>query len=65
MMEWRIRETKRGAYAEYGAKHEGGEELGYISGHTMPCFIVYYSAHFDTKRQAQGHIKKHPNPLLR
>jgi len=59
-MEWRIRECGHGGYvAEYGAEHEGGVRIGF-AGSTMPSFIVYHSANFDTVKQAERYINAHP-----
>lgn len=64
-MEWVIRESGHGGYvAEYGARHAGGVHVGQ-RGSTMPAFIVYYSSHFDTEKQAKDWIRKNPNPLRR
>ena len=65
-MEWRIRESSHGGVvASYGAAHSGGVSVGFKPGVTMPAFIEYYSARFDTKRQAEKYIAKNPNPLGR
>ena len=62
-MEWKIRECSHGGYvAEYGTKHEGGARVG-LMGSTMPAFIVYRAARFDTKRQAEAYARKNPNPM--
>lgn len=64
MMKWRIRESSHGGFfAEYGAEHAGGIEVGFKPGCTLPCFIVYHAERFDTKRQAEAYIKKTPNPM--
>ena len=56
-MEWRIRPHSRGGYAaERGCYHSGGVSVTSV-GVTMPAFIVYESAHFDTERQAKRFIK--------
>ena len=65
-MEWRIRESSHGGVvASYGAAHSGGVEVGIKPGVTMPAFVPYYSARFDTKQQAENYISKNPNPLKR
>lgn len=61
-MEWRIRESGHGGVeAEKGITHDGGEQIPGILGHTMPAFIVYESAHFETKKQAQKYIARKKN----
>lgn len=55
-MQWKIRESDRGFYAERGIQHSGGVEVGYMPGVTMPAFIVYESARFDTRKQAEKYI---------
>ena len=63
-MEWRIRESSRGGVvADYGINHDGGVEVGFKRGFTMPAFISYYSSHFDTLEDAERYIKNNPNPL--
>lgn len=63
-MEWIIEESSHGGVkAGYGIRHEGGVEVGYKPGVTMPCFIAYYITRFDTRKQAERFITKHPNPL--
>lgn len=63
-MVWKITESSHGGVvASYGEEHSGGVEVGYVPGVTMPAFIEYYSAHFDTKKQAERYIAKNPNPL--
>lgn len=58
-MEWRIRKSSRGGFvAEKGIPHEGGEKIPRILGFTMPAFIVYESANFDTEKQARAYIKR-------
>ena len=58
-MEWRIRESGHGGFvAEYGASHAGGVLAPSGIGCTMPAFIVYESARFDTRRQAEAYIKR-------
>jgi hypothetical protein len=58
-MEWRIRKSSRGGFvAEKGIPHEGGEKIPGILGFTMPAFIVYESANFDTEKQARAYIKR-------
>lgn len=63
-MEWIIEESSsEGVKASYGIRHEGGVEVAFKPGVTMPCFIDYYSTRFDTSKQAERFIAKHPNPL--
>ena len=57
-MEWRIRESSYGYVAERGLQHSGGVHVTGIIGTTMPVFIVYESARFDTKKQAQAYIRR-------
>lgn len=38
--------------------HEGSEKIPGILGFTMPAFIVYESANFDTEKQARAYIKR-------
>jgi hypothetical protein len=57
-MEWRIRESGHGGYvAEIGLSHKGGASIPGMLGYTMPAFIVYESAHFDTHRQAEKYVR--------
>lgn len=58
-MQWRIRESTRGFYAECGIQHNGSVEVGCMPGVTMPAFIVYESARFDTRKQAEKYIAMH------
>lgn len=58
-MEWRIRKSSHGGFvAEKGIPHAGGERIPVILGYTMPAFIVYESASFDTEKQARAYIKR-------
>ena len=58
-VEYRIRECGHGGFTvEKGIAHKGGEHIPGMLGSTMPAFIVYESAHFDTKRKAQAYIKQ-------
>ena len=57
-MKWRIRESRNGWYAEQGIEI-GSVECTWKPGYTMPGFIVYRSARFDTKRQAEKYIEQH------
>lgn len=61
-MEWRIRQSSRGWYAEYGAQVES-VEAGFKIGYLMPCFHVSESARFDTETEAKKYIaeKEHDN----
>lgn len=56
-MEWRIRESTHGFYAERGSEVKPGIEAGYKIGFYMPAFIVYESARFDTRKEAERYIK--------
>lgn len=59
MMEWRIVPCSNGSFvAQYGINHKGGETLDYCPGVTMPAFIVYRSARFDTLAEAKRYIKR-------
>lgn len=54
-MEWRIRKDARGGFSvERGLNHKGGEKIPGAMGATMPAFIVYESAHFDTDKQVKS-----------
>lgn len=56
-MIWRIRKTSRGDFvAEYGAQHSGGVLGPCGIGYTMPAFIVYKAARFDSEEQAKKYI---------
>lgn len=58
-MEWRIRESGHGGFvAEKGIYHKGGESFPGIIGVTMPAFIIYESATFETEKQAKNYIKR-------
>ena len=57
-MEWRIRESNRGYYAEYGGQVSSGINAGYTPGCFMPCFHVSESTRFDTRAQAERYIKR-------
>ena len=58
-MEYRIRKNGHGGFdVEKGLYHKGGERIPGILGATMPAFIVYASAHFDTERQAKSFVRK-------
>lgn len=58
-MEWRIRPSGHGGWnAERGTYHPGGESVPGVTGQTMPCFLVYESAHFDTQAQAKRFVKR-------
>ncbi len=58
-MEFRIRECGHGGYTvDIGLAHEGGVLAPSGIGVTMPAFIVYESAHFDTLAQANRYIKR-------
>ena len=56
-MEWRIRESANGYHAERGCRHDGGVKPPIGNGYTMPAFIVYELARFDTMEQAKRYIK--------
>ena len=53
-MEWRITERNNRFYAEWGMDSTGERRCPC----TMPAFIVYESARFDTKRQAEKYIDR-------
>lgn len=55
-MEWRIRESSNGFYAEYGGYIQPGTEVGFKPGFFMPGFIVSEMARFDTKKEAERYI---------
>lgn len=57
-MEWRIRESSRGYYAEYGGHVQPNTPVGYAPGFFMPGFIVSESARFDTKKEAECYIQR-------
>lgn len=57
-MEWRIRESARGFYAERGGYVQPGTEVGFAPGYFMPGFIVSESARFDTKEEAAEYIER-------
>lgn len=61
---WRIIPCSHGGVtATYGIYHEGSVSVGFKPGFTMPAFVVYYSAHFDTEKKAVNHVKKNPVPM--
>lgn len=55
-MEYRIRYSKRGFYAEIGAYVDGDVMVEYKPGYYMPAFIVYESSRFDTIDEAKKYI---------
>ena len=55
-MEWRIRESGRGVYAEYGGYIQPGMAAGFKPGFYMPGFHVSESSRFDTRKQAEKYI---------
>lgn len=58
-MEVRIRKSGHGGYVvEKGIRNEGGVEVGYKPGCTMPAFIVYASARYDTLAKAKKAAKR-------
>lgn len=58
-MKVRIRECGHGGYTvEIGTQHDGGVLAPNGIGHTMPAFIVYESAHFDTLKQAERYAER-------
>lgn len=57
-MEWRIRESERGYYAEYGGYVQPGILAGFTPGYYMPCFNASESARFDTREEAEKYIKE-------
>lgn len=56
-MEWRIRESERGFYAEYGGCIRSGTPVGFKPGFYMHGFNVSESVRFDTRKQAEKYIK--------
>jgi hypothetical protein len=61
-MEWRIRESNHGGFvAEYGAQVQPGIQAGFKPGFFMEAFIVYESARFDTRKQAEKYIARSKN----
>ena len=56
-MEWRIRESSRGFYAEYGGYIQSGIEAGFKPGFYMPGFHVLESSRFDTRGQAEKYLQ--------
>lgn len=58
-MEWRIRECGHGGFTvEGGITHKGGARVPGLGGFTMSAFIVYESAHFDTRKEAQRFVRR-------
>lgn len=58
-MEWRIIKGSRGDYvAQMGISHLGGASAPGGVGVTMPAFVVYDSARFDTLEEAKRYIKR-------
>lgn len=55
-MEWRIRESSHGFYAEYGGYIKPGISAEFKPGFYMPGFNVSESARFDTRKQAEDYI---------
>lgn len=55
-MEWRIRESSRGFYAEYGGYIQSGIAAEFKPGFYMPGFNVSESSRFDTREQAEKYI---------
>lgn len=55
-MLWRIVESKRGFHAQKCAVFP--EEVPLASGRIVERFVVYESARFDTKRQAEKYIER-------
>lgn len=56
-MEWRITESERGFYAEYGGRIQDGTPAGFKPGSYMPGFNVCVSDRFDTRKQAERYIR--------
>ena len=64
-MEWRIRKDAHGGFSvERGLNHKGGEKIPGVMGTTMPAFIVYESAHFDTDKQVKSFMKRKRAELM-
>lgn len=59
-MEWRIVERSNSFYAECGIDNTGERRCPC----TMPAFIVYESARFDTRRQAEKYIERNKKRYL-
>lgn len=57
-MEWRIRESEHGFYAEYGGYVQSGTPTEFKPGFYMPAFVVYESSRFDTRKQAKAYINR-------
>ena len=55
-MEWRVRESRSGFYAEYGGYIQNGIQAGFKPGFYMPGFHVSESVRFDTRKQAEKYI---------
>lgn len=55
-MEWRIRESSRGFYVEYGGYIKPGTTVGFKPGFYMRRFNVSESIRFDTRKQAENYI---------
>ncbi len=63
-MKWRITESSHGGFTvDRGLDHKGGERIPGILGFTMPAFIVYESAHFDTYKEAEKYAKRRAKEL--
>lgn len=57
-MEWRIRESRNGFYAEYGGYIIPGTAVGFKPGCYMGGFNVSEDARFDTRKQAENYIAR-------
>lgn len=53
-MEWRIRKSSRGFYAEHGVPNDGENHNPFI----MSPFIVYESIRFDTLKKATQYVER-------
>lgn len=57
-MTWRIRESGHGGYIVESGNYHGGVRSPHGNGYTMPGFLVYQSARFDTMAKAKKFIEK-------
>lgn len=63
-MVWKIRKSALGFVAEKGCEVKSGTPSPLGIGFLMPAFIVYESATFKTKRQAEKYIIKKGGSLV-
>ena len=58
-MEKRIRKSSHGGFvAEWGIEHKGRTLAPNGIGYTMPAFIVYREAHYDTLEEAERAVSR-------